>query len=79
MAGWPAGRVDGGHVHKHALPGPTCKLEPARSKRVGFQVGAECGNNKGVVLMNQAVTAAEVKLKHALQLPQHKEGLILLD
>ena len=42
--GWPGGRVDGGHVHKPALPGPTCKLEPARSKRVGFQVGAECGN-----------------------------------
>ena len=44
VAGWPGGRVDGGHVHKPALPGPTCKLEPARSKRVGFQVGTECGN-----------------------------------
>ena len=49
VGGWPGGRVDGGHVHKPALPGPTCKLEPARSKRVGFQVGAECGKSeKGI-------------------------------
>ena len=34
VAGWPggrpAGRVDGGHVHKHALSGPnlqTCKIQ----------------------------------------------------
>ena len=47
VGGRVAGRVDGGHVHKPALPGPTCKLEPARSKRVGFQVGAECGNMIG--------------------------------
>ena len=30
--GWPAGRPDGGHVHKHALSGPnlqvrTCKIQ----------------------------------------------------
>ena len=35
--------------------------------------------NNSIVLMNQPVTAAGVNLNHSLQLPQHKEGLILLD
>ena len=44
VAGWPGGRAVDTYINQ-PFPGPTCKLEPARSKRVGFQVGTECGNN----------------------------------
>ena len=45
----PGGRPGGRTVDTYInmpFPGPTCTLEPARSKRVGFQVGTECGNMK---------------------------------
>ena len=67
--GWVAGRPAGRTVDTYInmpFPGPTCTLEPARSKRVGFQVGTECGNrlqNSAIIYMQKLLNKMDSEQK----------------
>ena len=61
--GWPAGRTVDTYINM-PFPGPTCKLKPARSKRVGFQVGTECGKNFLKKLVRMFANKLGTELSH---------------